>query len=666
MPKKPSTTNQAKTNQAKGRQPESAQLKVVERLIEARDFPRAIMRARALVQRFPDHGAANRMLVDALDQAGDRGAVTLAAYQWAERRPNSQAAQEALVQFATEGKYALLAFRAAERLVDLGVVAKRLPADTVALEELRHQPDGSRATSEDLERFEIGKIYMAADDFAAAVRELDGVAITPARNNRALALFHLGRSEEALADALDAWQQDPGNLFALGLALQLRLYRGDETGARGLAVPLAQATARRVEEAQAQLAALLLIREDQAAWDAFERTNQAAWSEEATGIPEAMRLLFGAGAASRLGRRDQARDLWTCALARHPVLASARENLALLERDGVPPAYPALFDLGQVFPMGVVGGIREAGAAALESRIHRLGIDDLYLEALYLSGDLMVRGFAAHLLQRRLGYAARTVVGSTTRPAATILRDLARLPIGTTQERLGFLNALRQRKLLAANEAVEFWDGTGLREITLFSTEIYRESVPTGLPNKLQARLEESLLQMRAHLYAAAEENLNAILARVPDHQTVLGNLAALRNLQGREQESRDLLRRVIATHPDYLFARCNLAGFLIDDGELDEAKVLLEGLAQRPRLHIQEVFTLYGVLAALSRARGDEHGAAALISSLERLADQPGDERWLAKAKARVELATPQVRRNASLGALTKGTTGAGRPKRR
>ena len=200
----------------------------------------------------------------------------------------------------------------------------------------------------------------------------------------------------------------------------------------------------------------------------------------------------------------------------------------------------------------------------------------------------------------------------------------------------------------------------------MFSTAIHRETVSTGLPTKLQTRLEESMLQMRAHLFEAAEATLHAILARVPDHPTALGNLAALRGQQGRTRECCDLLRRVIAAHPDYLFARCNLASILIAAGELDEAQGLLDGLAQRPRLHLQEVFELYGVLAMLSRARGDERAAATLIASLEQSADQPGDERWLALAKVRVERALPQGRSNSTVSASTKGLAGAGRPKRR
>jgi tetratricopeptide (TPR) repeat protein len=661
VPKKPS-----KTNQAKALQPEPAQLKAVERLIGAGDFSQASARAQALVQRFPDHSVANRMLVDALYQAGGRAAATLAAHQWAQRRPNSQAAQEVLFQLAIEGDYALLASRAAERLADLSAATKRIRFDAAIMDELLQQPDGSRATLADMERFEIGKLHLEMRDYAGAVRILNGVAVTPARNNRVLALFHLGRNEEALAAALDAWQQDPGNLFALGWALQLRLYRGDEDGARGLATPLAGAEARRVEDAQAQLGALLLMWEDQAAWDAFERTNRAPWIKDATGTPEAMRLLFGAGAASRLGRGDQARDLWKRALARHPGLGCAQENLDALKRDGIAPAYPALFDPGQTVPIGVLDALQKGGAAGFNARIDRWGVSNAYLEAIYLTGDATVRTTATLLLQRRLDRAAPTAAGPGARSAATILRGLARLPIGTRQERLGFIDALRQRKLLGTDETVKFWDGTALREVIVFSNEIVRGPEPSDLPPDLLALHSESLQHLRAGRLAAAESAIGAILERVPDHRVVLGNLAALRAHQGRGDDCRELLRRVIALYPDYLIARCNLAAALIEEGKLDEAHGLLDGLVQRPRLHVQELFSVYGAMAMLHRARGEDEAAAALIATLERFVQDEDDERLLAMAKARVARATTGGRVKATLAAMIRGAKGAGRSKQR
>ena len=639
MPKKPSNARQTP-----GAPPEPAQLKAVERLLGARDYPRAIARARSLVERFPDHGGANRLLLDALDQGESRAAATLAAYQWAQRRPRSARALEALFQLAIEGHHLVLAYRVADRLRELGALTGVYRIDPAGLAEMLQQPDGTRATRAQVEQFDIGKLHLDAHDFAGAARLLDGVAITSARNNRGFALFHLGRIEEALSVFLDAWQHDGGNLFALGWALRLRLYLGDETGARGLGVPLAQAQARRAEDAYGQVAGLLLISEDHAAWDAFERSGQAVWAAGETGPLLAERLQQGGGAASRLGDADRARALWRQALAQRPGLATAAEGLAALQRDGAPPAYPALFEWSHLLPVGWVHRLHAAGAAHLDARLDELTASDAYLETIYLAGDARVRTFAAQLLKHRLQRASVAQPPADGRPerrAAAILRDLARVPVGTAHERLGLLRALRDAGLVGDDESLHYWDGKALREVKLIATEIYRAPDPPDLPEDLQPLLEQSLVLMRDGDLVVAEARLHAILERVPDHRTALGNLAAIRARQGRDSECRELLRQTIAAHPDYLFARCNLAGLLIEDGELEAAKELLAGLAQRPRLHIQEAFALYGAMAMLNRAQGDDASADTCIASLEQMVQTDDDQRLLAVARARVARAT-------------------------
>ena len=77
----------AKTSQKKASKaplPEPAQLKAVERLIEGRDYLKAIERAQSLVARFPDHGGVRRLLLEALARGKGHSAAALAAYQWAE------------------------------------------------------------------------------------------------------------------------------------------------------------------------------------------------------------------------------------------------------------------------------------------------------------------------------------------------------------------------------------------------------------------------------------------------------------------------------------------------------------------------------------------------------------------------------------------------------
>ncbi len=635
MPKKPSKTQPAKTPQ-----PEPAQVKAVERLLRDGEYQRAIERARVVVQRFPDHGGANHLLLQALERGESRGAAALAAYQWAERRPRSPRALEALLQFALAGHHLFLANRVADQLRDLGAPAGTALSDATNWDALLGQPDGTRATRAQMEQFDIGRLYLEANDFAGAVRALDGVAFTSARNNLAVAFFHQNRIAEALACFLDAWQHDQGNLFALGWALRLRLYQGDETGARALVAPLARAEARRIEDAYGQLVGLLLIREDQAAWEAFERSGQATWIHSDTGPLVVERLNLGAGAASRLGQAEQAASLWRQILERAPRHAAAGENLAILERDGAPAAHPALFDWTHVLPIGWVQRLRALGQAPLDACLDELSATDSYLEAIYLAGDAFARSFATQLLKHRLKRASQAeppAGGQPEQRAPAILRALACRSVGTPQERVAMLRALREHGLVGVDESVQYWNGETLQEIKLVSTEIYREPDPPDLPPNLQAMLDASVRLIGDGELASAEAYLLAVLERVPDHQAALGNLAAIRVKQGREPESRELLRRVIAAHPDYLFARVNLASLLIEDGDLKEAEILLSGLGHRPRLHIQEAFALYGVMAMLRRAKGEDAIADALIASLEQMVQTDHDRQMLATAKARV-----------------------------
>jgi len=84
VPKKPSKTQPAKTPQ-----PEPAQVKAVERLLRDGEYQRAIERARVMVQRFPDHGGANHLLLQALERGESRGAAALAAEAAGARPYNS-------------------------------------------------------------------------------------------------------------------------------------------------------------------------------------------------------------------------------------------------------------------------------------------------------------------------------------------------------------------------------------------------------------------------------------------------------------------------------------------------------------------------------------------------------------------------------------------------
>ncbi len=618
-------------------QPEPAQTKAIERLLEGEDYQGAIRRIKPLLRRFPDHGGLHRALVEALDQAEGPRAAGLAAFAWAARRPNSLLAQEALLHFATALGHVMLAERIARKVRDLGGETPGYPLDPALKDVMLVLPDGTRASADAMERFDIGKMHLEGNDFAGAMYWLEGLELPPARNNRALAIFHLDRVGEAQDAFLSNWQLDPENLFALGWALRLRLYRGDDTGARGLSTPLAAATARRLEDALAQVDALLLLQQDQLAWDAFERSTKSDWFDPGTGISGAMLRHFGACAACRLGKSADARRWWQGALAVYPELKLAGANLNQFDRDGKPPSFPQLFETHQSLPIAWTTALRASKQDAT-AELEALTASNAYLEALYLGGDQTLRTLVGFVLKHR--------AEQSDPDSARLLREFARLPVGTKDERFGFLSFLQTHHLIGRDEPVGYWDGERLREIRVTGTEIYREAKESDLPSDLEALLSEAVVLHNDGQPAEAEGRLNTILQHVPDHPVALGNLAAVRSMQGRGDEALPLLREVVAKHPDYLFARCNLAKTLIADGEIDEAEQLLQGLAERERLHIQEVFAVYGALAMLHSARGDNDVAQSLLASLESMVEDEDDERRLAQVKRSIDRLDPAAAR--------------------
>jgi tetratricopeptide (TPR) repeat protein len=599
--------------------PAPAQLKAIERLLEQGHYQAAVQKIKPLLRQFPKEGSLHRALVEALDADDNPRAAALAAFAWAECRPNSVPAQTALFELAQHLRHLMLAERAARALRALGLDTPGYPIEPGLKAAMLTLADGSHGSDEDIERFDIGKLHLDGNDFRGAAHWLEGLELQPARNNYALALFHLERIDEALEVFLAGWEADPDNLFALGKAAQLRLYRGDASGAQGLCTPLAAATPRRLDDALSQLNALLLLREEVGAWDAFERASQTKWFADNDGISGAVLYHFGACAASRLGRRDEAMGLWKRALKVHPALQPASTNLTLCERDQAPPSFPIMLERHEALP------IPWAQRLSIDTAKNAVVLDALtasnaYLEAVYRCGDEALCTLVCFILKHR--------VQQGDLDAAQLLRGFVRLPIGSSDERFDLLHYLRAQGQIARDETVELWDRGEVKQIRLFNTEVTRESKPSDLPADLAALLDESIVLFNQGEADGAEQRLNRILERVPKHAVAHGNLASVRTLQGRHEEAMQLLREVIADHPDYLFGRCNLAQMLIERGAIDDAHDLLDGLIEREQLHIQEAFALYGTLAMVNRAKGEEDSAQALLSSLESMVEDEDDER--------------------------------------
>jgi hypothetical protein len=252
---------------------------------------------------------------------------------------------------ATQLGHLLLADRTAAKVRALGGQTRGFPLDQSLVDSLLDEVDAREAGVDAMVCFDIGRLHLEGQDFAGTLRWLEGVDIPSARNNRALALFHLDRVGEAVDAFLANWQRDPDNLYALGWAARLRLYQDDATGAEGLCTPLAASTACRLDDALPQIETLLMLGADQAAWKAFERARAQDCFDGRDDITGAVLRHLGACAACRLGNSADARHGWHAALGAQSDFALASINLDPSSEAATQARLPVIFELHHLLPM---------------------------------------------------------------------------------------------------------------------------------------------------------------------------------------------------------------------------------------------------------------------------------------------------------------------------
>jgi len=193
---KPKRSSKRKTSSHP--RPEPAQLRAIERLLEAEDFAKAIERARPLVQRFPDHGGAQGLLIEALRGGQGSQFAAVVVHDWAERHPQSLFAQEQLLAYAAEGHCLMLADRVAEQVRALGGEAPSgFPLSDEVKAALCSLVDGTRADEALMVQFDRARLYMNGFAFSKALPYLEALEVTSARISpvqSGACAHHAGRS----------------------------------------------------------------------------------------------------------------------------------------------------------------------------------------------------------------------------------------------------------------------------------------------------------------------------------------------------------------------------------------------------------------------------------------------------------------------------------------
>jgi predicted Zn-dependent protease len=190
---------------------------------------------------------------------------------------------------------------------------------------------------------------------------------------------------------------------------------------------------------------------------------------------------------------------------------------------------------------------------------------------------------------------------------------------------MNLLTWLNEEGLRDAAAPAQVFSAGKVREIKYVGMHITAEPQPSPFSAEGKKVAERMHRAPRRRELDEAYELALQLRAMHPEQPSTLSNLASIGMALGKPVEkSLSLLRESLALDPHYLFARCTLARRLADEGQLDEARALLEGLLERKLWHVSEYrsYMLAQRAMALVLVQGEHEAVRAMeetLSDLER-----------------------------------------------
>jgi tetratricopeptide (TPR) repeat protein len=156
---------------------------------------------------------------------------------------------------------------------------------------------------------------------------------------------------------------------------------------------------------------------------------------------------------------------------------------------------------------------------------------------------------------------------------------------------------------------ISWRDGSGSGYLEFSDIEIHGEQ-PNDLDPEVESLLRASLEYLRQGDGSNAERLLRTALEIDPDNPALLNNLAMALGLQAKREQAEALTLEIHRRFPAYAFGHINLALILIEKGEYDRARKMLNSLLERKRLHFAEFSAIAGAQIKLALVEGDRDEA--------------------------------------------------------
>jgi tetratricopeptide (TPR) repeat protein len=448
---------------------------------------------------------------------------------------------------------------------------------------------------------------------------------TPALNNLSQLLWADGQPEAAITTAWQALETAPDNVHALSNLVRFCLLSGREDDARMWAGKLKASRARGFDVWFKKSEALSHLGDDAgvlALWTEAQREK----AEQSPGADAGLAHL-AATAAWRLGRENEARKIWKKGGhdAANLLGEEMQANLLDLKKPVGERHAPWPFPIRNWIRESLVREIAQ-GIGTVSRRPHTPEAEERALR------DVTRKQLQAHpeletivpLLLDRGDPPGRQFALMYAQMARTprlleALRDFALGQRGPDEMRLEASQVVREEGVLTPDEqgCIRLWVQGEWRELMLMGFEVH-DDYERRYSRSVENLLAKAHEQIRDGDGVAAELLVRRALEEYPDDPALLHSLAVAREIQGEGDEARRLNEELLASHPDYLFARTSLARLMIRDGDLPRAEELLRPLWKRSRLHHSEMAAWFAAQIELFLAQRNPDAAQSWLEMWE------------------------------------------------
>jgi len=141
---------------------------------------------------------------------------------------------------------------------------------------------------------------------------------------------------------------------------------------------------------------------------------------------------------------------------------------------------------------------------------------------------------------------------------------------------------------LKARETIPFWTKGQRRDIIIYNYQVDDEPYEK-LPPEAQKHANAGFAAMERHDFATAESCFREALTKAPNSASMQYNLATIEMHWRQIKKARLMLESLYQQHPKYVFATVRLALMALALDQLEEARKLLNQVAELEHFHFEE-----------------------------------------------------------------------------